>query len=182
MDFYTKLYHALKGRYLRWVIVGMLMCVLFALSCVTKKNAYEQTISKEHVQTSEQVIVEEGKAQVTIPMSIAQLELPVMNLHKLPPGAVYTSRSGQAKVDLRIRNDTIFVDAKCDSLQMLVDYYRKQAMRLKSTDNQIENVQEEKVEKTPIEERIWMLATGCLSIVIIVIILKKKLICLRKQE
>lgn len=53
------------------------------------------------------------------------MEFPVGELRSLPDNASYHRRNGQASVDVRIRNDTVYIVATCDSLQRLVKYYER---------------------------------------------------------
>jgi len=47
----------------------------------------------------------------------------VDSLLKLPAGAVYHKRCGQARAEVTKHGDTIYVTGTCDSLQRQVDYY-----------------------------------------------------------
>jgi hypothetical protein len=69
---------------------------------------------------------------VTVPPSEVGLEIPVENLLKLPPSASYTKRSGQASVSVSRQGDTVYIDAGCDSLRMLVEYYERELTRIRS--------------------------------------------------
>lgn len=45
------------------------------------------------------------------------------SLLKLPQGATYHRKSGQAHTEVSIRGDTIYVTGTCDSLARQVEYY-----------------------------------------------------------
>ena len=45
------------------------------------------------------------------------------SLLNLPAGASYNGHSGQARAEVKIRGDTIYVTASCDSLARAVEYY-----------------------------------------------------------
>ena len=47
----------------------------------------------------------------------------VDSLLKLPQGAAYTRRSGQANIKVAAYGDTVYITGTCDSLQRQVDYY-----------------------------------------------------------
>lgn len=47
----------------------------------------------------------------------------VDSLLKLPDGAAYTKRSGQAKIKVATHGDTVYITGTCDSLQRRVEYY-----------------------------------------------------------
>jgi hypothetical protein len=50
----------------------------------------------------------------------------------LASGASWSDRNGQASVTVRVRNDTIFVDAACDSLQRQVESYEMELNRARN--------------------------------------------------
>lgn len=56
----------------------------------------------------------------TIPSSLAELTIPTDSLRKLPEGAAYTKKSGQATLTLKVKGDSIQGTASCDSLQQQV--------------------------------------------------------------
>lgn len=47
----------------------------------------------------------------------------VGSLLKLPEGAAYTKRSGQANIKVATHGDTVYITGTCDSLQRQVEYY-----------------------------------------------------------
>lgn len=47
----------------------------------------------------------------------------VDSLLKLPEGAAYTKRSGQANIKVATHGDTVYITGTCDSLQRQVEYY-----------------------------------------------------------
>lgn len=55
-----------------------------------------------------------------IPPARAALSVPLDSLRKLPGGAAYTERSGQATVSLTFREGDVIASARCDSLERLV--------------------------------------------------------------
>ena len=76
-----------------------------------------------------------------------KLTIPADSLRKLPEGAVYRGKSGQA--NLTVGSDdsgNIVAEASCDSLQQLVLWYEEELARIRSeTKNEISNdVQTEK--------------------------------------
>jgi hypothetical protein len=98
-----------------------------------------------------------------IPASAVKLTIPADSLRKLPEGAAYRGKSGQA--NLTVRNDgsgNIVAVASCDSLQQLVLWYEEELTRIRSeTKNETSNdVQTE--EKRP-PNRMWVFVTGVLT-------------------
>ena len=61
-----------------------------------------------------------------VPMSEANLAIPITALQDLPPAAVFHQSSGQANVSVRLVHDTLFVESRCDSLMQLVYQYENQ--------------------------------------------------------
>lgn len=57
---------------------------------------------------------------MTIPASIAELEVPLDSLRELPEGASYMAKSDQAGLRLEVRDNRLYATATCDSLQSLV--------------------------------------------------------------
>lgn len=68
----------------------------------------------------------------TVPMSEVRLTLNPDSLRRLPQGAAYHARSGQASVSVGKGSDpqTIVVYASCDSLQRQVTLYEERLSRL----------------------------------------------------
>ncbi len=76
-----------------------------------------------------------------VPASSVKLTIPADSLRKLPEGAVYRWKSGQA--NLTVGSDdsgNIVAEASCDSLQQLVLWYEEELARIRSeTKNEILN-------------------------------------------
>ncbi len=58
-----------------------------------------------------------------IPESKVEIAVSVDSLLKLPEGAAYTKRSGQANIKVATHGDTVYITGTCDSLQRQVEYY-----------------------------------------------------------
>lgn len=76
-----------------------------------------------------------------IPPARAALSVPLDSLRKLPGGAAYTERSGQATVSLTFREGDVIASARCDSLERLVFELAEQ---LHSRGEQTEQKEEKK--------------------------------------
>lgn len=59
-------------------------------------------------------------------MSSVTLKIPVDSLMQLPSKAEYRAKDGQANVSARHENGLIVVNATCDSLQAVCEYYKRQ--------------------------------------------------------
>lgn len=84
-----------------------------------------------------------------MPKSAVSLAIPRDSLRKLPQGAAYHAKSGQASLTLRSgASGDIVAEASCDSLQRLVLWYEEEQNRVRS------GKQEEKsTVRTPSERR-----------------------------
>ena len=74
-----------------------------------------------------------GLMMAGIPARAVKLTIPADSLRKLPDGAVYRGKSGQA--NLTVRNDgsgNIVAEASCDSLQQLVLWYEEELTRIRN--------------------------------------------------
>ena len=58
-----------------------------------------------------------------MPESRVEMRISVDSLLKLPQGATYHRKNGQARAEVSIRGDTIYVTGTCDSLARQVEYY-----------------------------------------------------------
>ena len=98
-----------------------------------------------------------------IPASSVKLSIPADSLRKLPEGAVYRGKSGQA--NLTVGSDdsgNIVAEASCDSLQQLVLWYEEELARIRSeTKSEISN-DVQTVEKRP-PNRMRTFITGVLA-------------------
>lgn len=92
-----------------------------------------------------------------VPASSVKLTIPADSLRKLPEGAVYRGKSGQA--NLTVGSDdsgNIVAEASCDSLQQLVLWYEEELARIRSeTKNEILN-------DVQTEENVLRTRCGCL--------------------
>lgn len=58
-----------------------------------------------------------------MPESRVEMRISADSLLKLPQGATYHRKSGQARAEVSIRGDSIYVTGTCDSLARQVEYY-----------------------------------------------------------
>ena len=98
-----------------------------------------------------------------IPASAVKLTIPADSLRKLPEGAVYRGKSGQANLIVGTDGSgNLVAEASCDSLQQLVLWYEEELTRIRNeTKNNVSNdVQME--EKRP-PNRMRTFITGVLA-------------------
>ena len=131
-------------------VVSMLITALFFLSCatsrkteVTKQEAFSQSIADSIVSETRLKTVEK------VPMSEVEMEIPMQNLLKLPDRAEYRAKSGQAGASVRVENDTVFVSATCDSLQIMCDYYESLYINYKQGYDDLQSQYKNEVKKSP---------------------------------
>ena len=117
-----------QWRALRAVL--MLTAVLFSTSCATTRKSQK---SRESEQATEAMRERHDTAETatrlilteSVPQSRAEIGIPLPELKALPPEASYHRKSGRASVDVKVKGDTVYVSATCDSLQRLVNYYER---------------------------------------------------------
>lgn len=98
-----------------------------------------------------------------IQASAVKLTIPADSLRKLPDGAVYRGKSGQA--NLTVRNDgsgNIVAEASCDSLQQLVLWYEEELTRIRNETNSETSNDVQMEEKRPLN-RMRTFITGVLA-------------------
>lgn len=98
-----------------------------------------------------------------IQASAVKLTIPADSLRKLPDGAVYRGKSGQA--NLTVRNDgsgNIVAVASCDSLQQLVLWYEEELTRIRNETNSETSNDVQMEEKRP-PNRMRTFITGVLA-------------------
>lgn len=104
-----------------------------------------------------------GLVMAGIPASAVQLTIPADSLRKLPEGAVYRGKSGQA--NLTVGSDgkgNLVAEASCDSLQQLVLWYEEELTRIRSeTRNETSNDVQIEEKRPPNRMRTFM--TGVLA-------------------
>lgn len=108
---------------------------LCSLSCATSRKA-EEARQTERADSARATLAD-STALVTrvtlreaVPQEAARLAVPVTSLRDLPQGAAWRSQSGRASATLSVKDDTVWVDAQCDSLTRLCEVYEKTVERL----------------------------------------------------
>ncbi len=128
-----------------------LLIILFFASCsVHKQNSsfHQQTDS---LRQTTHLYIQTAK----IPESRANISIPTVELQRLPAGAAFIQKSGQATAEIRFLHDTLFVTATCDSLQNLVYQYEGMVERMS---NQTTQTEKKKLQSYPYGNiLIWLL-------------------------
>lgn len=110
-----------------------------------------------------------------IPASAVKLTIAADSLRKLPEGAVYRGKSGQA--NLTVGTDgkgNLVAEASCDSLQQLVLWYEEELARIRSeTKIEISNDVQTVEKRLPNRMRTFM--TGVLAGILAGVLLTMKL-------
>ena len=103
------------------------------------------------------------------------LTIPADSIRKLPDGAVYRGKSGQA--NLTVGTDgkgNLVAEASCDSLQQLVLWYEEELTRIRSeTKSEISNDVQMEEKRPPNRMRTFM--TGVLAGILAGVLLTMKL-------
>lgn len=135
---YTKVYQGLKGLSHVLQLVSIMLLALLVASCSTTKQM-AQSQSRE---VKDSLVIRETREAipVIVPESKAQLMIPMENLRKLPSGAAYSEKSGQATVEAKYvpnnpvtgEPEYIIVTSTCDSLQLLCWKQEKELIRIRN--------------------------------------------------
>lgn len=104
-----------------WKNVSIILLALLALSCRTTKENTSMSL-KDSLDWNRKV----SASLATIPSSLAELTIPMDSLRRLPGGAAYTKKTGQATLTLKVKGDSIQGTASCDSLQQAVFHLEEQ--------------------------------------------------------
>jgi len=146
-------------------VAAIMMTVLCLAGCASsRKSTTVEKIQTESASTdSASGSRRAGLVMAGIPASSVKLSIPADSLRKLPEGAVYRGKSGQA--NLTVGSDdsgNIVAEASCDSLQQLVLWYEEELARIRSeTKSEISN-DVQTVEKRP-PNRMRTFITGVLA-------------------
>ena len=86
---------------------------------------------------------------MTVPQSSVVLKLPIDDLRRLPSGAEFRDKSGQASASVQFDQDTVCVSATCDSLQRMCSYYESKYSLYKTEYENLMACQESELEYDP---------------------------------
>lgn len=145
-------------------IMKLLLFLLLFSSCASRKSFEERIVRTDSLQTDSRLAVR----TMRLPESSATLRIPVGELKSLPPGAVFMSKSGQAKATVRSVHDTLYITATCDSLQQLVYEYQEQIGRISFSGQSLQ----EKSKQEAGFSRLFLL--GCCGLFLFILCVKRK--------
>ena len=135
-----------------------MLVALLALSCKTTKENTSLSL-RDNLTWNRKVSV--GLA--IVPPSLAELTIPMDSLRKLPEGAAYTKKSGQATLTLKIKGDSVQGTASCDSLQQQVFELQEQ---LHQARDRLEQSQTEiKPAANPLKHYLYGVLTGIILVI-----------------
>lgn len=120
-----------------WWLASITIIALLAASCRSTKQTSVSSVA-DRLEWNRKV----SASLATIPMSLAELTIPIDSLRNLPAKAVYTKKSGQATVTISLKGDSAHVTATCDSLAQLVYNLEEELHRARSELEQKEVVKE----------------------------------------
>ena len=115
-----------------------------------------------------------------VPQDQVHLIIPLDSIGWLPSGASFNNKQGRANVKASVGKqdgkDVIYIDASCDSLQMLCLYYEEQNKKLTKQNSELSNsIQIEKEQRSnPVKMAIFSFIVGLVSGIVITIKTKKK--------
>ena len=173
-----KIFRPLKGRWPlpreKWPgcaklskllpVVLILTAVLCFPGCATTKKTQTEQVQSQQIVTVHDTIQTFTRIVQTeaVPESRVEMRISVDSLLKLPQGATYHRKSGQAHAEVSIRGDTIYVTGTCDSLARQVEYYETLYHNARDAlESYHATVQEEtKTRESPLEIFVKGLALG----------------------
>ncbi len=162
------------------MIAAMLMSALSVISCSsTRKTVSEVSATVQTAETRDTTAVAIKQIRwETVPESRVEMAVSVDSLLKLPAGAAYTKRSGQANIKVAAHGDTVYITGTCDSLQRQVEYYEAlyHTARDALEQHESQNQQERKQRTNPANIALAFFITGLFSgsITTIIIITKRR--------
>ncbi|MCB6971829.1 MULTISPECIES: hypothetical protein [Butyricimonas] len=113
---------------------------LYALSmqcCGVKKVLRENQIVTDSVIEKTEITRE----LVQIPPARVDLRLPVKDVMKLPPGAVFQKKDKQAAIKIEYRDSIVYITSTCDSLQLIIENKNREIARLRAATNEKQNIE-----------------------------------------
>ncbi|WP_289160473.1 hypothetical protein [uncultured Parabacteroides sp.] len=128
-----------KNCFFSLCVASITIIVLLVISCRSTEK-----ISNTSVIDSLTWNKKFSASLVIIPPSLAELTIPMDSLRRLPQGAVYSEKQGQATVTASRKNDKIVITASCDSLQNLCYQYEEELVRIR------DQLQKEQTKKEPV--------------------------------
>ena len=138
--------------------------ILLLTSCSVGRQTGSYRQQTDSLRQISRLSIQTGKvpeSRAALAESRADISIPTAELQRLPAGAAFIQKSGQATAEIRFLHDTLFVTATCDSLQTLVYQYEEQLERLSA------QTQEKKKETT------WQLPTLLLLLILSGLVLLK---------
>ena len=165
---WKQLWPSLRPSFPRWWLVGIITIALSASSCSSSKSISEK-------QERDSLIINERyeKLPIRIPESKVNLQIPALNLPKLPQGASYSDKQGQANVKVRVENDTVYIEASCDEIIAEMERMEREIYYLKDTAESL--LEEKKPPEIGIKTVIKWFSVGFLLGIIITVITITKL-------
>lgn len=154
---------------------------LSAASCRSTKTMTTQAEAKvakdsaESKQTTTRIMWTEKVAQERV-----HLTIPLDSIGSMPSGASFVKKQGRANVKASVGKengkDVIYIDATCDSLQVLCLYYEEQNKKLARQNAELSNTIKTEKEQcsTPVKVAIFSFIAGLVSGIIITIKTRKK--------
>lgn len=116
-----------------------------------------------------------------MPQDQVHLIIPLDSIGRLPSGASFNKKEGRANVKASLGKqdgkDVIYIDASCDSLQVLCLYYEEQNKKLTKQNAELSNtIRTEKEQcSNPVKVAIFSFIVGLVSGIIITIKTRKKM-------
>ena len=154
----------------------MMIALCFA-GCASTRKAQEARLTETSLTVADSQMSEVRlKWTEAVPKSEVRLAIPADSLLKLPPQAKYSSKSGQANVEVSRDKDVITVYASCDSLQMLVEYYESTSSLWRERYEEVAGLYEEEVKQrsNPVKTFFYGFGVGAATGVLTTLLITRK--------
>jgi|GEM_PF-4595717 len=169
------------------VLNVLLLVFFFGLFFACKSNPPLKTESsiKETSSTTDSISHKEKITMqlITIPSSLAALNLNLADLSTLPIGAKYEDKQGQATVGIEKTGENDYkITANCDSLSMIISEKETEIYHLQKTVKELEEKESQTIEVTKYKQNDWQIVCGwfgkifmgVLGVGLIILVLKWK--------
>lgn len=168
-----------QSRLSSYVLIGTV--VLSAASCRSTKTMTTQAEEKvakdsaENKQTTTKIMWMEKVAQERV-----HLTIPLDSIGSMPSGASFVNKQGRANVKASVGKedgkDVIYIDATCDSLQVMCLYYEEQNKKLARQNTELSNTIKTAKEhrSNAVKVAIFSFIVGLLSGIVIITIKTRK--------
>lgn len=172
------------GSVVRSRLSIFVLIAILALSAVSCRSTKTMTTQEEEKVVRDSVESKQTTTKIMwmekVPQDQVHLIIPLGSIGCLPSGASFGNKQGRANVKASVGKqdgkDVIYIDASCDSLQVLCLYYEEQNKKLAKQNAELSNTIKTEKEQcsNPVKVAIFSFIVGLVSGIIITIKTRKK--------